>query len=121
MQRSGFIFGIGAPAVLLTVLAQPVVRTTADQWSPLVPIAAPATPSVLPGMRPASLALSPTRVAGIDHGTRDTGPVAIGVQEPDGMTPAKPARRFQREGCEAPLSSLVGPEARRMVPGRCIS
>ena len=32
----------------------------------------------------------------------------------------QPPRRM-REGCEAALSSLVGPEARRMTPGRCIS
>jgi hypothetical protein len=32
-----------------------------------------------------------------------------------------PVRRMVREGCETALSSLVGPEARRMTPGRCIS
>ncbi len=47
--------------------------------------------------------------------------MASEMQIPTGPMPAKPFRRFQREGCEAPLSSLVGPEARRMVPGRCIS
>lgn len=120
MQRSGFILGIGAPAALLTVLAQPVVRETADHWAPIVPAAAPAAPAILPGMRPVSLALSPTRVAGIDRGAARSGPVAVQVQEPVGPIPAKPVRRL-REGCEAPLSSLVGPEARRMVPGRCIS
>ncbi|MCJ2024682.1 hypothetical protein [Methylobacterium sp. J-067] len=119
MRRSGVILGIGAPAALLTVLAQPVVRETADHFSPSLPVVAPAAPMVLPGMRPASLALSPTRVAGIDKGIR--GPVASEIQIPTGPMPAKPFRRFQREGCEAPLSSLVGPEARRMVPGRCIS
>ena len=119
MRRSGVILGIGAPAALLTVLAQPVVRDTADHWAPAMPVAAPAAPMVLPGMRPVSIALSPTRVAGIDKGTR--GPVAGDLQIPTGPMPLKPSRRFQREGCEAPLSSLVGPEARRMVPGRCIS
>ena len=119
MRRSGVILGIGAPAALLTVLAQPVVRETADHWAPSIPVAAPAAPAILPGMRPVSLALSPTRVAGIDKGAR--GPVASEIQLPNGPTPMKPTRRFQREGCEAPLSSLVGPEARRMVPGRCIS
>lgn len=120
MRRSGVILGIGAPAALLTVLAQPVIRDSADQWAPTVPVTAPASPAVLPGMRPASLALSPTLVAGIDRGSRASGPVASEVQLPGGPTP-KPVRRFLREGCEAPLSSLVGPEARRMVPGRCIS
>lgn len=121
MQRSGFILGIGAPAALLTVLAQPVVRETADHWSPIVPAAAAPAPASLPGMRPVSLALSPTRVAGIARDATRPGPVAVQIQEPMNPMPAKPVRRHLREGCEAPLSSLVGPEARRMVPGRCIS
>ncbi|GJE37609.1 hypothetical protein QO016_003425 [Methylobacterium persicinum] len=121
MQRSGFILGIGAPAALLTVLAQPVVRDTADQWSPIVPVAAATAPAPLPGMRPVSLAVSPTRVAGIAREASRSGPVAVQIQEPTGPMPVKPMRRNLREGCEAPLSSLVGPEARRMVPGRCIS
>ena len=99
MRRSGVILGIGAPAALLTVLAQPVVRETADRFSPSMPVAAPASPMVLPGMRPASLALSPTRVAGIDKGIR--GPVASEMQIPTGPMPAKPFRRFQREGGQA--------------------
>jgi hypothetical protein len=121
MRRSGFILGIGAPAALLTVLAQPVVRETADQWVPTVPVAAPMVPASLPGMRPASLALTPTRVAGVDRGLARPGPVAIETQEMGPKSPLKPLKRSLREGCEAPLSSLVGPEARRMVPGRCIS
>lgn len=119
MRRSGVILGIGAPAALLTVLAQPVVRDTADHFAPSIPAVAPSAPVILPGMRPVSTALSPTRFAGIDKGSR--GPMAGDLQVPNGPMPVKPVRRFQREGCEAPLSSLVGPEARRMVPGRCIS
>ena len=61
MQRSGFILGIGAPAALLTVLAQPVVRDTADQWSPIVPVAAAPAPAPLPGVRPGARAVGPTR------------------------------------------------------------
>lgn len=121
MQRSGFILGIGAPAALLTMLAQPVVRETADHWSSLVPVAAATAPAPLPGMRAASLALNPTRMAGIAREANRSGPVAVQIQEPASPIPAKPVRRHLREGCEAPLSSLVGPEARRMVPGRCIS
>lgn len=121
MRRSGVILGISAPAALLTMLAQPVVRETVDQWSPSLPAVAPTSVAPLPGMRPASVALSPTRVAGIDRGQRPAGPIAGDLQEPSAPLPAKPLRRAVREGCEAPLSSLVGPEARRMVPGRCIS
>ena len=38
MLRSGFILGVSAPAALLTVLVQPVVRDTADHWSTPVPV-----------------------------------------------------------------------------------
>ncbi|MBE7196940.1 MAG: hypothetical protein INR70_03945 [Parafilimonas terrae] len=120
MRRSGFILGIGAPAALLTFMAQPVVQASADQWAPALPVAT-STPATLPGMRPASLALSPTRLAGVSRGAATrTGPSAEEAQELGNKT-LKPARRWVREGCETALSPLVGLEARRMVPGRCIS
>jgi len=121
MLRSGFILGVSAPAALLTVLVQPVVRETADHWMPPVPVAQLA-PAPLPGMRPVSLAISPTRIAGMQRIGGSATPVASDAQEP-GIKPVlkQPGRRFVREGCETALSSLVGPEARRMTPGRCIS
>lgn len=121
MLRSGFILGVSAPAALLTVLVQPVVRETADRWVPPVPMAQLAL-APLPGMRPVSLAISPTRVAGAQRIDRGTAPVA-GEAQDFGVKPIlrQPSRRLVREGCETALSSLVGPEARRMTPGRCIS
>jgi hypothetical protein len=118
MRRSGLLLGIGAPAAFLTFMAQPIVRASADSWTPVVAVT-PA-PIALPGMRPASLALSPTRVAGLARAATRTGPVADEAQDM-GLKAVKPARRTVREGCEIALSALVGPEARRMVPGRCIS
>ena len=120
MLRSGFILGVSAPAALLTVLVQPVVRDTADRWTPPV-LTAVVVQAPLPGMRPVSLALSPTRVAGVQRG--ETRPVPIAGETPDmAIKPMlKQPRRMVREGCETALSSLVGPEARRMTPGRCIS
>ena len=44
MLRSGFILGVSAPAALLTVLLQPVVRETADNWSPPVIAATASAP-----------------------------------------------------------------------------
>ncbi|SDN92480.1 hypothetical protein SAMN05216360_112211 [Methylobacterium phyllostachyos] len=121
MLRSGFILGVSAPAALLTVLVQPVVRETADNWVPLVPTAQVA-PGPLPGMRPVSLAISPTRVAGVQKSEGRITPVAGEAQDLTIKPILKqPARRLVREGCETALSSLVGPEARRMTPGRCIS
>jgi len=121
MLRSGFILGVSAPAALLTVLIQPVVRETADNWVPPVPMAQVAA-MPLPGMRPVSLAISPTRVAGAQRTDGRVAPVAGEAQDLS-IKPIlrQPARRFVREGCETALSSLVGPEARRMTPGRCIS
>lgn len=118
MRRSGLLLGIGAPAAFLTFMAQPIVRASADSWTPTV--AAMPAPAALPGMRPASLSLSPTRVAGVARAATQSGPVANEAQEM-GPKVVKPARRTVREGCETALSALVGPEARRMVPGRCIS
>ena len=118
MRRSGLLLGIGAPAAFLTFMAQPIVRASADGWTPAV--ATMPAPAALPGMRPASLALSPTRVAGVARAETRSGPVANEAQEM-GPKMMKPTRRTVREGCEIALSALVGPEARRMVPGRCIS
>ncbi|MCJ2122910.1 hypothetical protein [Methylobacterium sp. J-077] len=106
------------------MLVQPVVRETADHWSPPVISAAAFMPTPLPGMRPVSLALNPTRVAGVQRTESRSGPVAeegpeLGIR-PILKQPPQP-RRMVREGCETALSSLVGPEARRMTPGRCIS
>ncbi|MCJ2136772.1 hypothetical protein MKK69_22435 [Methylobacterium sp. J-026] len=121
MLRSGFILGVSAPAALLTVLIQPVVRDTADRWTPPV-LVAQSAPAPLPGMRPASLAISPTRIAGVQKIDDHIMPVAGEAQDPS-IKPIlrQPTRRLVREGCETALSSLVGPEARRMTPGRCIS
>ena len=121
MLRSGFILGVSVPAALLTMLVQPVVRETADRWVPPVPVAQ-ATPAPLPGMRPASLAISPTRVAGAQKIDEPVTPVAGEAQDLGIKSVLRqPTRRLVREGCETSLSSLVGPEARRMTPGRCIS
>ena len=121
MLRSGYIMGMSAPAALLTVLVQPVVRDTADRWTAPVPVMQ-TVQLPLPGRRPVSLSISPTRVAGVQRSEGRTVPVA-GEAQDLGLRPIlkQPARRMVREGCETALSSLVGPEARRMTPGRCIS
>ena len=84
-------------------------------------VSASTVPAPLPGMRPVSLALNPTRIAGVERG--EARPVPMASETPEmGVRPTvKQPRRMVREGCETALSSLVGPEARRMMPGRCIS
>jgi hypothetical protein len=124
MLRSGLILGMSGPAAILTILVQPVVRQTADEWTPPLAISIPASvsiaPAPLPGMRPVSLALSPTRVAAVARPSER--PAAVANQPTSDVNEKSPLKpRRMREGCEGALSSLVGPEARRMVPGRCIS
>ena len=123
MLRSGFLLGVSGPAAILALLLLPTVRQGADAWT--VPaIVSPAAAADLPGARPASLALSPIHPAPIQY--------AVAPRSEPRAVPAAPApataqqgplgtKRMTREGCEAPLSSLVGPEARRMVPGRCMA
>ena len=123
MLRSGFLLGVSAPAAFLTLLVHPVVQASADQWVPATRISTPAAVEArpLPGMRPVSLAIRPNRVASLQAEPNRAVPAASNTaQEMGTKQPLKP-RRLMREGCEAALSSLVGPEARRMVPGRCIS
>ncbi|MGU3540953.1 hypothetical protein [Methylobacterium sp. A54F] len=124
MFRSGFILGMSGPAAILTILIHPMVQQTADHWSPATAIERPAAvveAAPLPGMRPASLALSPVRVATAPRVDRPA-PAATRAPaaEPTDKAQMKP-RRTVREGCEAAVSSLAGPEARRMTPGRCIA
>ncbi len=119
MRQSGVFLKISALAAFLTCFAQPMVQASADQWTGPAPVMA-TVPVALPGMRPASIALSPTRVAGVERTVTRTAPVTNEAQEM-GIKPLKPARRMVREGCETALSPLVSPEARRMSPGRCIS
>ncbi len=125
MLRSGLILGMSGPAAILALLVQPMVRHTADVWtSPAVltlPAASLPAPAPLPGMRPVSIALSPTRVATVSRPSERPAAVANQPSSELGEKPALKPRRTMREGCEGALSSLVGPEARRMVPGRCIS
>lgn len=125
MLRSGFILGVSAPAAILTLMVHPMVRDTADRWTAPVALTsaqAPAalpSPAPLPGMRPVSLAISPTRIAGVPRLESRPAPSAQGAESEE--RPVLKPRRTMREGCEAALSALVGAEARRMLPGRCIS
>ena len=126
MFRSGLLLSVSAPAALLTLLIQPTVQQAADQRAPR---AAPSTviqvtlsgPD-LPGQRVASTAISPVRFASV---SRPSSPPKSGVLGQSGRTASEKdqpkVRRSMREGCEGAISSLAGPEARRMLPGRCIS
>ncbi|GJE76360.1 hypothetical protein [Methylorubrum suomiense] len=122
MLRPGFVLGVTGPAAILTLLTLPLVRYGADAMAapapaPRIALEAPVA-SPLPGLRPYNTAISPIHVATAPRPVHQLQPVAPtrAVEE----IPVKP-RRLTREGCETPISSLAGPEARRMVPGRCMA
>lgn len=133
MLRSGFLLGVGGPAALLTLFVLPSVRASADRLAipaiTLTQASVPATtytPPYLSGSRAMSYDVGLTTASAarfsspprIETQTAPSVPASTGptASEREAVKP----RRFTREGCETPLSSLVGPEARRMVPGRCM-
>lgn len=123
MFRSGFFLSVSGPAALLTVLIQPTVRQVADQRIPSpVAVVAVSTPiSGLPSSRIASTAISPIHMAAIPSSGPRSAPA---VGQPARTASEKDSLKMRRpiqEGCERAISSLAGPEARRMVPGRCMT
>ena len=127
MLRSGFLLGVVGPAAMLTLLVLPSVRASADRLvQPQLPVLsniAPQPAAALPGNRAVSLTISPIHGPAIPEASAPrpvaVTPTTLGPSASEKDLP-KP-RRMTREGCETPLSSLVGPEARRMVPGRCMA
>lgn len=131
MLRSGFLLGLSGAAAILTLVTLPAVRAHADRWAgPVMAAPSKATlPQALqaPVSRTSPLWVSPIRKEPLHLATMPRPEPSVAPAMPTGMAPSasekeplKP-RRLTREGCEAPLSSLVGPEARRMVPGRCMA
>lgn len=128
MLRSRFLLSVSGPAALLALLAIPMIRSAADAASaPAAPASGQVAysgviPVPLPGMRPVTTAISPVRVATAPQvGKRDLPGLSPQAAESDKAQLGLKPRRSVREGCETAVSSLVGPEARRMVPGRCIA
>ncbi len=106
MRRFGSILGLTGPALLLAILAQPIVRTGADA-------AGASTASRMPIER--------LQVTSVERPSK-----VREIPSAESSTPTSPRastkpRRLMKEGCEGAISSLAGPEARRMVPGRCIA
>ncbi|WP_156465610.1 hypothetical protein [Methylobacterium sp. Leaf106] len=127
MLRSGFILSVGGPAALLTMLVHPILQREADLRSaPGTTVTQQAPVSVAP-----AIFLTPMG-ATKDGGTTLRVSTALSVERRAPGTPSdqnsaltdKPVmkpRRTMRDGCEGAISSLAGPEARRMIPGRCIA
>lgn len=117
MFRSGFFLSVSGPAAILTLMVHPTVRETADQWRPSVSIESSAGSSDARAIS----ALSHGRVAFIPSAPARTRvmPPSAGQTASDKEMPRM--RKPLQEGCERSISSLAGPEARRMLPGRCMT
>ena len=120
MLRSGLILCMAGPAALLTMLVHPMVRDGADfagrpagTQVMIVEEAPVVTAPTVETMRIASVVRSEGNSAA--EATRSQ------VQDSRDKASSKLPRRLMKEGCEGAISSLAGPEARRMLPGRCIA
>ena len=117
MSRSGFFLSVSGPAAILTLLVHPTIRQTADHWVPSRPstivVASDAVtiPAIGGVVQLASVPNIPSRAAPSMPSSRQT------ASEKDAPRMRKPLQ----EGCERSISSLAGPEARRMVAGRCMT
>ena len=74
MHRSGLILGVSGPAVLLTLLLLPSVRSEADRWrmpKAAVPtvISAPTAAPAFIGAKPVSLEINPIRDVPLHYAT----------------------------------------------------
>ncbi|CAA2103960.1 hypothetical protein MBUL_02460 [Methylobacterium bullatum] len=127
MLRSGFILSVGGPAALLTMLVHPILQREADLRSPpgtAVTRQAPA--SVTPAVILAPIGATKAEGTTLHFRTALSIERRAPITSPDqnsAMTdkPVLKPRRTMRDGCEGAISSLAGPEARRMIPGRCIA
>lgn len=121
MFRSGLFLSVSGPAALLTLLTHPALRQSADQniVQQRSDISASANASVEAMFPPRTG--RPVHIASIPN-IRDrsmlVGP-SIGQTASEREIPR--VRKPLQEGCERSISSLAGPEARRMVPGRCMT
>jgi hypothetical protein len=119
MLRSGLILGIAGPAALLTLLVHPMVRDNADLVvRPGLSIAHPFQDVVM--ARASSTTFLQVATV-IRSERRPTEPATAPQRQNSDRSSSKLPRRLMKEGCEGAISSLAGPEARRMLPGRCIA
>lgn len=114
MSRSGFFLSVSGPAAILTLLIHPTIRQTADLWTPTPVLVATSPPTHATGTHP-------VEVASIPNAAPRSAPVLPAAGRTASDKEAPRMRKPLQEGCERAISSLAGPEARRMVPGRCMT
>ena len=119
MLRSGLILSIAGPAAFLTVLVHPTIRANADFLGRQDRVVVLPVHTVIAAKLESAAIF---RVAAVVRSERRPTETAIEHQRSDqGKASSKLPRRLMKEGCEGAISSLAGPEARRMLPGRCIA
>ena len=117
MSRSGFFLSLSGPAAILTLMIHPSIRDAADNRLPTVaaqvqPVATrKGTNDVVVPVHYASIPNAPSRVT--------VAPPSASRTASEKEMPR--VRKPLQEGCERSISSLAGPEARRMMPGRCMT
>lgn len=126
MLRSGLILSVGGPAALLTMLVHPLLQREADLRSPPSAVTQQAPVSVMPAIILAPSGLNKAEGTTIRISTAlavERRVPAMASDQNSALTdkPVLKPRRTMRDGCEGAISSLAGPEARRMIPGRCIA
>lgn len=119
MLRSGLILGVAGLAASATLLVQPVIRDGSD----FVSRQDRALATIKEDVSLSQLSTSPILFASVGRPERGTAREAAEQRIPTRLDKAssKLPRRLMKEGCEGAISSLAGPEARRMLPGRCIA
>jgi hypothetical protein len=121
MSRSGFLLSVTGPAAILTLLIHPTIRQAADQWAPVAKPAISLAQQDIPDVRVLPATVGHVHLASVPSAAPRSEPVtpALGRTASDKDMPRM--RKPLQEGCERAISSLAGPEARRMVPGRCMT
>ena len=121
MSRSGFFLSVSGPAAVLALLIQPTVRQAADQWAPSAKPVLSMVQQEIPEIRVVPATVGHIHLASVPNTAPRSEPVApaLGRTASDKEMPR--LRKPLQEGCERAISSLAGPEARRMVPGRCMT
>lgn len=120
MLRSGFFLGIAGPAALLTLMVQPLVRDGVDAAGRNASLQRIVVGEGVGSAPKTSDFFTVASVTRSERRSPDETAKSPSQASRDKATSKMP-RRLMKEGCEGAISSLAGPEARRMLPGRCIA
>ena len=121
MSRSGFFLSVSGPAAVLTLLIHPTIRLAADQWAPVTKPVASLAQQENPEIRDIPATVGHVHLASVPSAAPRSEPVAPALGRTASDRELLRLRKPLQEGCERAISSLAGPEARRMVPGRCMT